>query len=112
MGKRNVNYITEFDYRLYADYFPFYRYINYAAKAVDLSGGQVVTAVAAASTGKCLIYKAHAVFAKTSTTASTFSSGVSTAGFIGINLSSTTGYSGTATVTYTLGAQDRPICGA
>lgn len=85
--------------------------VDYLAKAVSwAAGAQIQRPSGAPAAGYCVSQLAGSVFRKESTTAITWTNGFSVGGFVGINLSTDTGYSTSASVEYSFSAQ-RHLCG-
>jgi hypothetical protein len=87
-------------------------YSAYEMRATSFAGGaQNISVTAVPSVPYCTPMPANTSFTKSSTAASTFSTGAALAGDIGINLSSKTGFTSTTKITYTFTAAHR-LCGA
>lgn len=76
-----------------------------------LTGGFSYTAAPRIAMGNCEIIPANTTLTKQKTAAYTNSSGISTAGLIGINLSAQTGYSTDTAIDYANHGHARPWCG-
>jgi hypothetical protein len=108
-GALNRAFRTNFDYRKYLTQCTSSGY--YTVKPVAWYGGAGNYSIGDVSMGYCVGYQAGSTWSLNSTTASTISSGVSLSGVIGVNLSSQTGYSSTATLVYRMGSTGHPVCG-
>lgn len=79
-------------------------------RAIEHTGGTAVTSSTTPRATYCETYFAGSGFMKRTSTATTFSTGASTSGIIGINLSARTGYSTSAKITFSF-TKDRALCG-
>lgn len=108
-GAVNRSFRTNFDYRKYLTQCTSSGY--YTVKPVSWYGGAGSYSIGDIAMGYCVGYEAYSTFKLNTTTASTITSGVSLSSVIGINLTSRTGYSSTAALTYYMGSTGHPVCG-
>jgi hypothetical protein len=83
---------------------------TYTVKPVAWDGGAIYGGASYPSTPYCVTQQAGTGFTKNSTTAITWSNGASLASIIGIDLSSRTGYTSSAEITFHFSATHR-LCG-
>jgi len=104
-GARSDHERTEFVYKKFL-----IECDGYQTQATSFAGGATHTTATPPSAGFCVAQAVDTSFTKHSTSAFTFTGGVSMSGAIGVDLSAHTGYSTTAELTYSF-TQRRDLCG-
>ena len=102
---------TQFTFGLYRCSYPVtYSVIDYVVYPIAFAGGATVATVSNPTATYCNTYIAGATFSKDSSTAITWSNGVSIAAKIGIDLSAKTDYSTKSKIDFTF-SSTRQLCG-
>ncbi len=117
-GTGGRTYKTYFKYGKYSQWcYPVYdpgakSVYAYKVHASSFAGGSAISAASVPSASKCVPLATGSSYSKSTTSASTFASGASVSGLIGIDLSSKTGFTTTSKVKYTnTYGSSRNLCG-
>jgi hypothetical protein len=118
-GTRSGSYTygTFFTYGKYAQWcYPVYNSglkstYAYKVHSNGYAGGSTVNVSSAPTATYCVALASGTSFSKSTTAAYTWSGGASLSSVIGVNLSSKTGYTSTAKLTYSAGSGNKHVCG-